>query len=170
MIATNALVGAPNVYPLDLRPMQPTASSLAWAVMAVVPVLAAVLLEALLLLAVASSGLALKTPEYSTITAAAKTPADKLIVTLVPAPASTGAYQISLVVEIDGVDCAARVQAKDVPLLDIPVTAPALALRVEIAATSVLPGVGAVTLTTNELAALAPVLPVAGLPTRAGVT
>ena len=83
--------------------MPAIATSLAWVVVAVVPVLAAVLLEALLLLAVTFTGLGVSTPLYSPTTAAANIELDRLMVRVVPAPNRTGAYQISVVVVVEGV-------------------------------------------------------------------
>ena len=71
-----------------------------------------------------------------------------------------GACQISVVVPAVPVDCAARVHSA-APLWTMPVTALALALRVEMMATSVLPLVGAGIVTLKDVAEFAPVLPLA---------
>ena len=97
-------------------------------------------------------------PLYSATTAAARTDAAKLTVTVVPAPETPGAYQIDVVVPLALAACEARVQV--VPVWVMLDTALVTVLRVEITAIKVLPSVGAVTVTVKELAAL-PVLPVA---------
>ena len=86
-----------SVGVLLTNPIPPSHTSLAWPVVSVVPVAAAVLLP--VALAVWSSTPAARMPAYSMTTAAERNEAWEMV-SEVPAPATLGAYQISVVVPL----------------------------------------------------------------------
>ena len=135
--------------------MPPIQSSLAWTVLAVVPVEG--LTELPLALAALSSGLAESMPLYSTTTAAERSVA-WLIVRVAAAPETLDAIHISVVEPPALLPCDTRVQVA--PVWVIPVTLPVEVPRVAITATRVLPFAGATPMfTAIEEAALIPVSP-----------
>ena len=156
----------PRVGELLMKPMPPSHTSLAWLVVAVVPVAAAVLLP--VALTVWSSELVARMPTYSMTTAAERNEDAWVMVRDVAAPDTFIAYQISVVVPLVLAAWAAR--DHKTPVWVMPVIRLALVPRVEMIATKVLPAAGGVVSDTlNELAELLPVLPVA-LCTRAAAT
>src|SRR5436190_17276808 len=146
----NELRMLPRVMLLLINPMPPIQTSLPCVVVAVVPVTGEVLL--LVELAVWSTGLAANTPLYSATTAATFSELAKLMVTVVPAPETLVAYQIDTVTPAVLATVAARVQVAPVWVTED--TRPVVVPLVVITATSVLPLVGAATVTPKEVTAL----------------
>ena len=109
--------------------------------------------------------------ELNGFTAAARRLAAKLMVAVVPAPETLGAYQISMVVPAALVACSTK--AHVAPVWVIELTRLADVPRVEITATKVLPFAGALTpppvqFTEKDRAELFPVFPVLDC-TRTGI-
>ena len=92
----------PSVGVLLMKPIPPTHNSDAWIVAGVVPVDAAVLLPVELAALIWSNGLAVKIPLYSITMAAERRLAWVMDTDVTPAEIF-GAYQISVVVVVEGV-------------------------------------------------------------------
>ena len=146
--------------------MPPSHNSLSCEVVAVVPVLAALLVP--VAEEIWSNGPTASKPRYSATTAAARSEAAMEIATWVPAPETLDAIQISVVVPLPLVAWVTRAQV--VPDWVMPETRLAEVPRVEITAIRVLPATGLVVrFTLKPVTEAAPEVPVA-LWTRTGVT